>query len=950
MLKMRSVIYLILFLASTVLAGDKYDIQVNDDRTSTDQLYPRVAAGDNGRWAVLWVDKRNGTNDIYCQFLDSTGNRLGQNFKVNDNDNGVPQFESAIDGNRSGQFSSVWQDYRNGSYPFHPDIYFSRIDTLTNYSDHNVTSEQPDTSVESPDIGIFFDGSAVVVWADYRNSNWDIYGQRISSAGEPVGANFKINDEAGAYQQHSPRVASFPNGGFIVVWYDNRFGNDDIFGQRYDASFNRVGTNLRISDDALSSRQAFPVVAGDNNNRFFVAWVDWRNGTYPQNPDIYMRRFKADGSPYAPSMRINLNDGGRAQKDVSICADLLGDLCIAWADSVSSGQWDALAQIVTENGQLSGSNFKIHQLDDGKQLQPDVATDGYKLFFVWADSRAGNFDIYATVKQYNSPALIPSPARLDFTMEAGGAVPSPQTVELLNAGYGSLAWTVNPGVDWITVSPSSGGTPDTLTVSITTDTLTYGSYYVGLRFIRTDNGDSSLLVPVYLNVTAPLIKIEPDSLFFRVFAALGNPLPRAFQIENAGTGNFTWTAAENSAWLTLDRSSGDSPDTVFIQPDIGGLSFGDYRDPVIWESPEAANSPETAWVHLELVGNMPFISAQPETLSLTGDVGDNLQTRIKIINLGEGVLNWQAAPSDAALYLDKTSGTDDDSITIGLATAAMVPGLYNYSVTVWDSASFNQSINMPVTVRLLSSDTVQFLNTNLLPNESGVMPISLRLTGPSKGGYIPFAFDSSYIRLDSITFDSANMPSCMEYYTASATTGRGELGFRINTAHFDDSLISPGEYPFARFYFTANSAEAVIAVDTASSDSSGAYLLDSLGNRYVPVIIPGLLSVGNHTGINDPVDDRLPREIFLSQNFPNPFNSETVIEIALPRAGNARLELYNILGQTISVLHDGILPAGRWRFRWNGSITDGRPAPSGIYFYRLDISGTSRTKKLVLLK
>ncbi len=936
-------------MASVAVAGDKYDIAINDDRTTSDQLNPRVAAGQGGHWAILWVDKRNSTSDIYCQFLDSAGNRQGQNFKINDNDSSIPQFEASIAGNNSGQFSGVWKDYRNGNYPFNPDIYLSKIDTLTTYANRNVTGELPDTSVESPDIALFYDGSAVVVWSDYRNDNWDIYGQRIATTGEAVGANFKINDEAGIFQQHSPRVTAFSNGGFVVVWYDNRFGNDDIFGQKYDAAFNRVGTNIKISDEALSTRQAFPAVSCDDNGRIFVAWVDWRNGTYPQNPDIYLRRFRPDGTAYSPSTRVNLNDGGRAQKDVSLCSDRLGNICVVWADS-SGGQWDALGQIINENGALSGSSFKIHQLDSGRQLQPDVATDGYKFFFAWADSRAGNFDIYATVKQYNNPALAASPAHLDFTMEAGGAIPAAQSFILSNAGYGALSWSVNAGAAWLGISPGSGSTPATLTVSITTDTLKYGSYYAGLRFTRTDNNDSSLVVPVYLNVTAPIMQFDPDSLYFRVFAALGNPASQKLMISNSGSGDYTWTASENASWLNLDKTAGVSVDSISISLDITGLAFADYREPIVFSSPEAANSPETVWVHLQLIGNMPYLSSRPETLNLAENVGEDISSYLKIVNLGEGALQWQVASPALWLNLDRNSGADNDSIRIDLNSAGLIPGRYHSEVIIWDSASFNQLITVPVSFHLISPDTVEFVSANILPDGSGVMSFSLGLTNPAKGGYIPFAYDSSYVRLDSIIFNPGILPSFVEFGSHMGDAGRGEVGFRINAAMFSDSLISPGKYSFAQLHFTAYSTDAVVTVDTLPSDTAGVYILDTLGNRFIPSVVSGELVIGDHTAVDEPAANGLPHDIHLAQNYPNPFNSETVIMVALPRAGTVRLEIYNILGQAVWHLQDGHLGAGTHRILWNGRMNNGASAPSGIYFYQLDALERTLTKKLVLLK
>ncbi|MCX6827152.1 MAG: hypothetical protein NTV06_07810 [candidate division Zixibacteria bacterium] len=541
----------VIFISPTItLSLDKYDLIVSDDNSGADQLTPRVAVGNSGKFIIAWADKRNGQSDIYCQYFDSSGMPLGTNWKINDDNSDIPQFEPSVSGNISNQFAMVWKDYRNGSYPFHSDIYFWPIDTLSP-SNLNVTTELPDSSHESPDIAMLSDGSSVVVWSDYRNRNWDIYGQRLGVNNQLLGKNFRVNSNVGTYQHHSPRIAAFPSGGFVVVWYDNRSGNDDIFVQRFDLFNNPIGGNLKVNDDPGTSKQVFPVVAADGKKRFYVAWVDWRNGTYPQNPDIYFRRFDSLGVASGASQRVNLNDGGRPQKEVSICSDWIGNLCLVWADS-SSSQWDCYAQIVDNTGKMVGNNFKIHQVTTGRQLQPDVETDGYKLFFVWADFRSGDFDIYASVKQYNSPTLIGEPNSLNFTMEVGGGLPEPKAVNIKNAGFGELHWSAISVANWISVNPFSGITPATLNVSITADTLPYGSYYGLIRLINQDSHDSAAIIPVRLSVTAPLLKIDPDTLYFKVFAALGNPAIRRFQVNNPGTGNLAWTAVENCSWFSID--------------------------------------------------------------------------------------------------------------------------------------------------------------------------------------------------------------------------------------------------------------------------------------------------------------------------------------------------------------------------------------------------------------
>ena len=94
----------------------------------------------------------------------------------------------------------------------------------------------------------------------------------------------------------------------------------------------------------------------------------------------------------------------------------------------------------------------------------------------------------------------------------------------------------------------------------------------------------------------------------------------------------------------------------------------------------------------------------------------------------------------------------------------------------------------------------------------------------------------------------------------------------------------------------------------------------------------------------------VPEAFFLAQNYPNPFNSTTAIGFALPRAGEIRLAVFNLVGQQVAVLTEGTYAAGSYTLRWNGVDDGGRALAAGLYFYRLQTPWGVQTRKLLLLK
>ena len=79
---------------------------------------------------------------------------------------------------------------------------------------------------------------------------------------------------------------------------------------------------------------------------------------------------------------------------------------------------------------------------------------------------------------------------------------------------------------------------------------------------------------------------------------------------------------------------------------------------------------------------------------------------------------------------------------------------------------------------------------------------------------------------------------------------------------------------------------------------------------------------------------------------PNPFNPVTSIDYSVEKAGHLRLSVYNILGQEVSVLHNGYQTEGE-----SFSITwDARSFSSGVYFVHMVMNGQVETMKAMVVK
>ncbi len=93
----------------------------------------------------------------------------------------------------------------------------------------------------------------------------------------------------------------------------------------------------------------------------------------------------------------------------------------------------------------------------------------------------------------------------------------------------------------------------------------------------------------------------------------------------------------------------------------------------------------------------------------------------------------------------------------------------------------------------------------------------------------------------------------------------------------------------------------------------------------------------------------IPGGYVLRQNYPNPFNPNTTIAYNIAQAGDVSILIYNALGERVRELKAGVLAQGVYRMNWDGRDEHGYVVPSGVYYYRLVVSGQGRSARRMLL-
>jgi hypothetical protein len=89
----------------------------------------------------------------------------------------------------------------------------------------------------------------------------------------------------------------------------------------------------------------------------------------------------------------------------------------------------------------------------------------------------------------------------------------------------------------------------------------------------------------------------------------------------------------------------------------------------------------------------------------------------------------------------------------------------------------------------------------------------------------------------------------------------------------------------------------------------------------------------------------MPVEYALHQNYPNPFNPTTTLSFDLLESGFASLKVYNLLGQEVVTVVNGMMEHGS-----HIAVFDAADLPSGVYIYRLEAGDFVSQKKMMLMK
>ncbi|MCB9249626.1 MAG: hypothetical protein H6613_14310, partial [Ignavibacteriales bacterium] len=240
------------------MIGD--NIKINENEDDNNYTYPNVAVNEDNNFLIVWIDGSSGYS-VMGQLIDSDGNFIGSNFIIDDENNNSYKLFTSI-GCNGKEFAIAWADARNG-YTY--DIYSQRLNKDVGKIGENfiVHSDSQTVSKTYPDIAIDKNNNLLVTWNSIIEGSYTTFASLVDTSGKIISSSFQLNDSTSVgASNYYPKVAP-TDSGFVAVWYRYNAGTYDILGQFVNSSGTKIDSNIIINDSDIGSRNS-PTIASDS--------------------------------------------------------------------------------------------------------------------------------------------------------------------------------------------------------------------------------------------------------------------------------------------------------------------------------------------------------------------------------------------------------------------------------------------------------------------------------------------------------------------------------------------------------------------------------------------------------------------------------------------------------------------------------------------------------------
>jgi hypothetical protein len=758
-------------------------------------------------------------------------------------------------------------------------------------------------------------GGAIVFVTDSRNGTDDLFAQRVDGFGVPQWTANGVIVSVAAFDQGSATACPDGSGGAIVAWADARSGVHDIYVQRINAAGTALWTANGVALCTATDTQVAPYLVSDGAGGAVVVWQDLRSGT---GWDLYARRINSAGTPQWAANGVAVCVVAPSnQTSARLVEDGSGGVIITWGD-FRAGNSDIYAQRLNASGvaQWAANGVPVC-VAANNQGGPEIVTDGAAGAIVaWEDARSGSDDIYAQRVRFggtmswiaNGIPVCTAPdiqGNLSIVADgAGGAVMAWQDVRSVVdvdiyaqrvSGSGAVLWdydgvvlaaSANVESPPALVPDGAGGAIATWSIGVS-NSDSYAQAVNAAGVARWQaNG-----VPVAATTRSqfsPIPAQDGAGGAIIAFADDRTGLNHVFA-QRVETRYGFWGRPEP----TVD-SAEDNP--------------GDQGGKVIlrWVASQRDRFDSPAISHYSVWRSTDFVTAAAAAAGVGVDTRV-VKNPLEVTEDFAGRAVWERATASGpeywewivnqdAFYLPSysyTAPTRQDSV-------AGEPAIHYFKVIAHE-------YDYPQT-RAWESGTV---STYSVDNLAPAAP--LFLTAQRVGSDV------------NLRWNRAAAPDLRDYAVYRATSS-GVSPVPVNfLAGAEDTLLVDTNAPLTALYYI------VTAIDVHENESTPS----------------NEASVSTPTGVgNTPPISALT----VGPNHPNPFTGTTSLALGLPGASDVAIEVFDVAGRRVREQTLARQPAGWRTLAYDGRDDQGRPLPSGVYFYRVRTAAETVTRKIVITR
>ncbi len=236
------------------------------------------------------------------------------------------------------------------------------------------------------------------------------------------------------------------------------------------------------------------------------------------------------------------------------------------------------------------------------------------------------------------------------------------------------------------------------------------------------------------------------------------------------------------------------------------------------------------------------------------------------------------------------------------------------------------------------------------------------MSGPEYNGWyyrLFFTGDEGFLKNDQVVADVHTCPTdeSGNFVGWVLHTGTGPVNLAVISTEAPDGRLISFIGPVMSYYeYVSANFKRLTDEEWKSNYQSLSAFRPDIVNLYLADSLGGSRGTGTSlvTGIaSQPGNVKIPAQLVLGNNYPNPFNPSTIITFSIPRSlsnNHIELTIYDVQGRRIKQLIDQPMPEGNYAVRWDGTMENGIISSSGVYFYHLSAGTQRQIKKMSLIK